>query len=293
MEIESVKTWQWMLAGLFIGFLFSCIVAWSGPAFDTQARDTIEQGEFENGILALATDPKTNLTFGRVAGLDPRLVEEHHKDEPLIQNVTVHPPVPGDHRYWITGQEYWIGVRLVDPSKISGPRRVESQWRNFRYAADVPYKPGYTVREEKHGHDSQNKVAELADLKQALGAKDSFATVNDFLYAVSKLPNSQFKSQYAWWELPAAKWSLPPLAGFMMIGVAWPLTLGVLQSFGVAKPVPVKKAAAPPPKPVAVKPVKAVIPIQVAAPAPKPPPPVDNHEYRGEFYPVAKTTHKE
>jgi hypothetical protein len=295
MEIESIKTWQWMLAGLFVGFLFSCIVAWSGPPFDSQARDTMEQGEFENGILALAEDPATKQPFGRIAGLDLRLLQEYHKGEPMFRNVTVHPPIAGDAHYWITGQKYWIGVRPVDTSKADSPREVASDWQNFRYAAAAPYKPGYAVLADHHGRVPPGRAAELAELKKELGGTDSFSTVKDYLKAVSKLPGSGITYQFAWWELPPAKWSLPPLAGFLMIGIAWPLGLGVLQSLGVAKPAPVKKAlAAPaPPKPVAVKNVKPVIPIAVAPAAPKTPLPEDDRQYRGEFYPVAKSTHKE
>jgi hypothetical protein len=79
-----------------------------------------------------------------------------------------------------------------------------------------------------------------------------------------------------------------------MIGIAWPLTLGVLRSFGISKPAPVK-VIAPPPQPVPVKkPVRPAGPPVVVAPVtPKPPPPVDTRKYGGEFYPVVKTTHKE
>ena len=67
MELEEVKTWQWVLAGLVVGFAFSCIVAWTGPTFDTQARDTIEQGEFENATFGLTK-------FGEI----PWLVRQYH-----------------------------------------------------------------------------------------------------------------------------------------------------------------------------------------------------------------------
>jgi hypothetical protein len=290
MEIEAVKTWQWMLAGLFVGFLFSCIVAWSGPTFDGQARDTIDQGEFENDTYALTK-------YGQFRGL----AAEFHKDQPLLRDVTVHPPIAGDPRYWVTGRYYIAGIKPVDPSKIGGPSKVYEEWMPFKYAATAPYAPGYTVREEKkldRGTSAATRYrnAELADLKKSLGGQDTFPTVTDYLKAVSKLPQNQnFKFQYAWWELRPAKWSLPPLAGFLMIGVAWPLALGVLQNFGMTKPVPVKKPAAhPAPKPAAPKAMKPVVPIQAAAPEPpKPSLPLDLRDYRGEFYPVAKSTHKE
>jgi hypothetical protein len=289
MEIESVKTWQWMLTGLFIGFLFSCIVSWSGPTFDTQPRDTIEQGEFENGAFSLTR-------FVQIRGLE----SQYHEGKPLLRDVTIHPPIPGDPRYWVTGRSYFVGLKPDDPTKPRGPTKVYEEWQPFKYPAVVPYVPGYTLREEKkldRGNNpvQRNRTVEFAELKKELGGEGSFPTVVEYLKAVAKLPkNEDFKFQFAWWELPVAKWSLPPLAGFMMIGVAWPLALGVLTSFGLTKaPAPVKKAAAPPPaKPVAVKPV---VGVKLVAPVPKTPPPPteDDRQYRGEFYPVAKSTHKE
>lgn len=295
MEIQAIKTWQWMLAGLVVGLLFSCIVAWSGPAFDTQARDTMEQGEFENDTVALTR-------FGQISAMIRRFHEdppEHHDDEPVLKDVTVHPPIGTDKRYWVTGRSYYVGYKPVNPSQPRGEQKVYEEWRPFRYAAPVPYAPGFTLREEK-GLDRGTRPMqlarnrELAELKTALGGQTTFHTVNDYLQAVSKLPNANFKfqyfSQYAWWELPIPKWTLPPLAGFLMIGVAWPLTLGMLgvQQKAPLKVIPIK------PEPLPPSPVRPAIPaVAVAAPAPKPPPPIDSREYTGEFYPVVKVTHKE
>ncbi len=231
MEIEEVKTWQWMLAGLIAGFAFSCVVVWSGPAFDTQPRDTIEQGEFENAVISLTK-------FGSL----PRMAASWHKDKPMLRDVTVHPPLAGDaeHSYWVTGRSYFVGLRPVDPLKVIGPKIVYEEWRPFKYAAAAPYLPGYTVRENKKLVENPFRMRQLEALKQALGGQKTFPTVIDFLKAVSAIPEAQLHYQYAWWELPKVRWILPPVAGFSMIGVAWPLALSVLQHFGMSKPTPVK-----------------------------------------------------
>ncbi len=291
MEIESVKTWQWMLAGIVIGFLFSCILVWSGPAFDTQVRDTMEQGEFENDAFALTKFG--HATEGRMGGM----VLKYHKDSagkvlPMLRDVTVHPPIAGDtqRRYWVTGRSYFVGMKPADPTKIGGPQKVFEEWRPFKYAAPIPYVPGYAIHEQKR----HNLSGELAQLKTALGGQSSFPTVNAYLAGVGKLPDANFKFQYAFWEVPAAIWSLPPLAGLLMIGIAWPLTIRTLQYWGVAKPMaaPVKKMAdSPPPKPArtpSTAGVKVIAPVAAKAPVPS-----DAKKYGGEFYPVVKQINKD
>jgi hypothetical protein len=294
MEIEEVKTWQWMLAGLVVGFAFSCIVAWTGPTFDTQARDTIEQGEFETATYGLTK-------FGQLPGI----VRQYHVDAnkkllPLLKDVTVHPPTASDptHRYWVTGRSYFVGLKRIDPTKTNSPEKVIEEWRPFKYPANAPYVPGYTLVQQKKLPKGANQLRELADLKAALGGNSEFPTVIEYLEAVSKLPDSNFKfqpfRQYAWWELPKAMWTLPPVAGVLMIGVAWPLILGILQSYGVAKPAPVKALPKPavPTKPMRAPSTAGVVLAPVAVKAP-PPPPSDAKKYGGEFYPVVKSTHKE
>jgi hypothetical protein len=298
MEIEEIKTWQWVLAGLVVGLAFSCIVAWSGPTFDTQARDTIEQGEFENPTFALTK-------FGQIPrGLRPDLVHLYHVDQnkkllPFLKDVMVHPPSPSDatHRYWVTGRAYFIGEKRVDPTKPNSPLKAFEEWRPFKYPAKAPYIPGYTLVGIKKLPKGSNQLQELADLKTALGGKSEFTNISEYLQAVSKLPDSNFKfqplTQFAWWELPKAMWTLPPLAGVLMIGVAWPLALGILQRIGVAKPAPVKAKPAPVPEP---KPIRApsTAGVVLTPVGPKaPPPPVEAKKYGGEFYPVVKTTHKD
>jgi hypothetical protein len=290
MEIEEIQTWQWMLAGLIAGLLFSCVVSWSGPGFDTQDRETIEQGEFENSTFALTK-------YGAPTAIYPRSgyeINQYHKDQPFLSDVTVHPPIASDPKhYWVTGRFYFIGRKLVDPSKLNGPEKVYEEWKPFKYPTSIPYEPGYAIKEEKKiGGTPRNP--ELANLKKALSDKMSFPTVVEYLNGISALPDSNFKFRFAWWELPKFIWTMPPLAGFLMIGVAWPLALSVLRSFGLAKTPTVKAKPAPIMKPerMPTTAMPAGVVLKATAPA-APPPPSEHKEYGGEFYPVVKTTHKD
>jgi hypothetical protein len=295
MEIEAIKTWQWMAIGLFAGFLLSCVLVWRGPVFDTQNRDTMQQGEFENSTLV-------STKYGRLVGDQARLVGQYHKAQPLLRDVTIHPPLPSDEKhYWVTGRVYFIGLKLVDDSKPRGPMQVYEQWRLFKYPASIPYKPGYQVRADKRldKNAASRRNVELADLKKALGGQGSFPTVLEFVKAVSQLPDNDIKYEYAWWELPVPEWTLPPVAGLLIIGIAWPMALAAMQNYGLAqrpaskakpKPEPAKK----PQRPV-IGATPAGVVIKPAAPPPPPPPPLpgDRKEYGGVYYPVVKTTHKE
>ena len=291
MEIEEIKTWQWVFLGLIAGALFSCVVAWSGPRFDTQDRNTVEQGEFENNCFALTK-------FGQSTGSTAALYNAYYKDLPLVDDVTVHPPIASDPtHYWVTGRFYSIGLKPVDPSKLHSPSKVWGEWKLFKYPAPVPYEPGYAVLEQKklEQYSSPHRIAQLTDLKKALGGQTRFPTVVEYLRAVQSLPENNFKFKYAWWELPRAQWSLPPFAGLLMIGIAWPLTLSALQNYGLAKRPPVKAKA----KPAPVRPLSPgmnVLPAGVILnpPGPAPPPePAEQKEYGGVYYPVVKVKHKE
>jgi hypothetical protein len=291
MEIEAVKTWQWMLTGLIAGLLFSCVVAWSGPGFDTQPRDTIEQGEFENDCFIVTRYGQNNRSL---AGL----YTQYHKGLPFVRDVTVHPPIASDPKhFWVTGRVYSLGLKPVDPTKAGGPAKVFEEWKLFKYQAAIPYEPGYTRRAEKNldRNTESAKNLELASLKNALGGASSFPTVVQYLKAVRSLPGNNFTFNYAWWELPRAMWSLPPLAGFLMIGVAWPLTLSTLQTLGLAKRTQfntkAKTAVKKPSRPASTAMPAGVVLHPVAPEAP--PKPVEHKEYGGEFYPVVKVTHKE
>jgi hypothetical protein len=311
MEIEEVKLWQWMLAGLVAGFLFSGIVAWSGPGFEGQHRDSVLTGEFENKAYPFAIYRKTVQDDSQARSERGKIgnYEAYYKDQPLLQNVIVHQPLRGDseHRYCVVGEYYWIGTRPKDPAKPQGARETIGQWRPFEYAASTPYVPGYAqhIKLELKNHPDRYPNgwvphtpldSDMAELRKSLGNKDSFPTVVEYLKAVETMPNSKLSFKQAWWERPAFMWSLPPLTGLLFIGVAWPLTLSILQNIGVAKRAPVKA----PPKPLQkAEPIKvshtAGVVLQPVKPAPPPPPPPmsENKEYGGEFYPVVKVAHLE
>ena len=291
MEIEEVKTWQWMLAGLIAGALFSCIVAWSGPGYDTQPRDTIEAGEFENAAYAQTKISNQLVQFGKVNHQLLNNIEKYHKGLPRLRSVTVHPPLASDpeHRYWVTGESYTVGMRPRDAAKPASGEEVFEEWKPFKYGAKAPYEPGYALREDKGLTGPPAYDAALAELKKELGGKKSFPTVIDYLKAVQAMPNANVQYRTAWWERPGAMWSLPPAAGFLFIGVAWPMTLSLMQNFGVAKRPQVKAK----PKPVApLEPMRIPqttgVSFKPDTPAPPPPVPTDSKAYGGEFYPVAK-----
>jgi hypothetical protein len=296
MEIEDIKTWQWVLVGLIAGALFSCILAWSGPAFDHQDRDTIEQGEFENRTFALTSVGKIRI----IAGPLEQDFMLYHKGMPVLKDVTVHPPLPADkNHYWVTGSFFSITRKPADPKKPNGPSQDFGEWKLFKYPAPFPYRPGYQVFEDKKLESTplgRRDAAEVAAEKKAFAGQASFPTVVEYLKAVRALPNSNFTFQYAWWELPVYKWTLPPAAGLLIFGVAWPLTLGAMRNYGLAKPVAAKAKPKPVPAKQPVRPSMNKMPAGVVLKetATTPPPvPGERVEYGGEFYPVVKTTHKE
>lgn len=248
MQIEEIKNWQWVLAGLIAGALLSCILVWNGPGFDTQVRDTVEQGEFENRCFALSKVGNIDDVAAATAGY----FRQYHKDMPVLRDVTVHPPIASDpKRYWVTGRYYSIGIKPKDPQKPEGPSQIFEEWKLFKYPAPVPYKPGYAIFEERNlARIARWKdTVQVAAVKKAFGGQASYPTVVEYLKAVQALPGSNFKFQFAWWERPIPKWTLPPLAGLLTIGIAWPLTLSAMRNYGLAKPAVVKAKA----KPAAVK----------------------------------------
>jgi hypothetical protein len=306
MEIEEVKTWQWMLAGLIAGFFFSCIVVWRGPTYDRQNRDAIATGEFEGAVYPFATRKKLaqddqergiGAVRGRIAEIEAYQLDK----QPLLRNLVVHLPQTGDsqHRYCVTGEYVTIGRRPRDSSKPNGPRETYEEWKPFEYPAATPYVPGYSDHIEKQMKNHPNSHAALdidcADLKKSLGGRDSFPTVVDFLKAVSAMPNSNLpRFTQAWWEDRRVIWTMPALAGFLMIGVAWPLAFTVLQNIGMAKPPTVKAKPKPmsEPEPMNILSTAGVstagVVAKSATPPPLPPVPSEGRKYGGEFYPVVK-----
>ena len=211
MQIEDFKTWHWVALGLVAGLAFSLVLTMAGPPFATDELDTVDASIFEHALQ------------GRLlrAG-QPALVARFHKDQPVVRNLIVHPPLRGDdpHKFWVTGQLYHIGPQYKNPTNAAAGEQYVEQWRPFKYPAPAPY-------------SGQN------------GAVAPFPTVAGYLSAMQQRSVPAFTYRTAWQEAPWAVWSLPPVAGLLMIGVAWPLALGILQSAGMARPPKVKAVAKP------------------------------------------------
>jgi hypothetical protein len=265
MQIEDFKTWHWVAIGLIAGLAFSLVLVMSGPPFATQELDTIDASTFEHALLGRLLRPRAQ-----------SLVAQYHKGQPLMRDVIVHPPLRGadPHQFWVTGQLYAIAPRFKNPTDPMAGEVVADRWLSFKYPATAPYV-------------GQNGAG-------IAGAK--FPTVAEYVAAADKAKLTDVTCRVAWQESPAAVWSLPPVAGLLIIGIAWPLTLGIMRSAGMTRPPVVKAAPAPAaPPPPAPKPAPAVR-VVVAPPPPPPPPPVavgDQKEYGGEFYPVVKPVHHE
>jgi hypothetical protein len=269
MQIEDVKTWMWMVAGALAGLVFSAVLTWSGPWFDAESMDTVDAATFEHALL------------GRlIRHAEPALAEKYHKGQPLVRNLVVHPPIYNSTtptRYWVTGELYSIRPQFKDPKSPAGPMVIVEQWVPFKYAAEQPYiawNGANGVVTGNKGTPYPNVIAYLKALQQ----KDKAAN---------------FTYKFAWPETKQALWTLPPLAGLLIIGIAWPTALGAMQSFGMARPPkPAEKPKKPAPKPAAVKPVPGPVGVRVVAPpTPQPAPVGDSKHYGGEFYPVVKPVH--
>lgn len=301
MRIEDVKGWMWAVLGLLVGLAFSGVLVASGPWFDTQSLDTIGQGEFE----------------GRLVGQSPRnegwLVDRFYKGKTLLRNVVVHPPFKGDpsHAWWVSGEACDILLKPKDPKSPSGPRVAVADWMPFKYEAAVPYVPGYAseiakareqaLRDSRQKRESNGRVNALSRRvapteaeRAAFGNQDSFPNVLAYLKAAHGVKDQNFSYQFAYWDLPALQWTLPPLAGLLLIGVAWPLTLTALATYGMARPPKTVKVAKPAPVPTSAptRPTAAVAVIKPPEPPSVPPPPPDGRKFGGEFYPVAKNAAK-
>ncbi len=257
MQIDDFKTWHWVAVGLLVGLAFSLVLTVAGPPFATAELDTVDASTFEYGLQGQLLRPGQ-------AGL----VVRFHRDQPVLRNLIVHPPLAGDdpRKVWVTGQIYKIGPQFKNPAVPSGPQVYVEQWVPFKYPTSVPYR-------------GQN------------GAVGSFPTVAGYLSAMQQRKVPAFTYRVAWPEKPAVVWSLPPAAGLLSLGVAWPLALGILRSWGLAKPVkvaPPKPAAKPAPAP--APPVRVVVAPPLPPPVPQPVAAGDGRRFGGEFYPVEKKT---
>ena len=281
MQIEDLKAWQWVVVGAVVGLMFSASLAAVGPWFDSNQLDTIDLTAFERVLAGLPAETHDN----------PFLVAKYHPGQPVVRDVVVHPPFAGDPtpgRTWVTGQVYSVGPHLKDPKNPTAGSFLGEQWRPFKYPAPVPF----VVR------DAGPELRRRGVVALAPG---TYPTVSEYLAAVGKamahpagdgkpLPFAGYR--FAWPETRAALWTLPATAGVLVVGIAWPLTLGLMGRAGLTRPPKVKVAKVKPAPRSAASPdtagVRVVLPPSaVAAKAP----PVDSKEYGGEFYPVAKNTH--
>ena len=260
MQINDFKGWHWVVIGVVVGLLFSLVLTQAGPPFAGEELDTVDASTFEHALL------------GRlVKNSQQRLNARFHPAQPDLRNVVVHPPLRGatPPQYWVTGQLYDVRARYKNPADVKAGEQYVEQWRPFKYPAPAPY-PG------------QN------------GAVGTFPTVTQYLAAAQKVEPELISYRLAWQERPEAIWSLPPVAGLLLVGVAWPLSLGLMRRMGMAPPprVTEKRAKVAPAGGFPVQLTPSTAGVRVAPPAAPPPPPPDPHEdnrrYGGEFYPVVK-----
>ncbi len=202
MHLEDLKFWHWTIIGLLAGALFGAVKLSQGPWFDKEGIETLDQPTFD---LEAA---------GSQAGLrrDRQLVQRYNGDEPLLRNLVVHAPVMGEptHSYWVTGEYHRIYEDHKKPGDLSSPVVTWGEWVTFKYRAPAPY-------------------------RAAEGAPGRYATVAAFLSAAEKKAPHPIPYRFAWWEQSMPTIVLPTISGILIIGIAWPLTLGLMQGAGLAR----------------------------------------------------------
>jgi hypothetical protein len=203
MQIEDFKTWHWMVLGPIVGILFGCIILWRGPSSDVPNINTLDQGRFERAASG-------------TPGLrrDEALIPEFAAGKPWLKDLVVHPPIQGDNSdtYWVLGEVYSVDVGRKDPKDPASPFVTLGDWSPFRYPAKAPY-------------------------RAVLAAPGVYPSVMDYLTALKqKSPDSTTRYRFAWWDSTAATIALPTMAGFLIIGVAWPMAIHLLQGAGLARP---------------------------------------------------------
>jgi hypothetical protein len=291
-----------MVIGPIVGLLFGCVILFRGPSTDVAGIDTLDQPRFERAAAGLAGGRR-----------EENMLEAYAGDKPFLKDLVVHPPLPGEksNLYWITGK---VLSAELDHENRADPKTKTVLWgdyRPFRYPAPIPY---HAVAVARGTYD--NVMVYLNNVKK-----------NE--------PRAAASYSYAWWDYTLPTLLLPALAGFLMIGVAWPMTIHLMQGAGLAKLPEPKKAKLPKSKPAKAKaavdhsaadarldelntqleedlaagatahgpaaaaatveaPVKALTasPAETAATAAAEQERLIR-EYGGEFYPVAKTAHKE
>jgi hypothetical protein len=212
MQIESFKTWHWMLIGVFVGLLFGGVKLWQGPTFDVDSQDSLDQPSFEHALLAIPERSQTTL------------VQQYRKQLPgdyLVTGLTVHPPSPDDPKvYWVSGWEFRVTPQRPDPKTPGKTLPPYAKWTRFIYKANSPY-------------------------TAFNGAPGKYPTIVEYLRAFSKLPVAKFTFRVAWWENPTMTLVLPSFAGLLLIGIVWPLTLNLMVRTGLAKQPEPKAAKLP------------------------------------------------
>jgi hypothetical protein len=210
MQLEDFKTWHWMVLGPIIGLIYGGIILFSGSTAEGTKIETIDQGSFERAV-------------SKIAGLNSRerYLPEYAADRPWIKNLVVHPPLPDDEKtYWVMGKIYTIGHGHENPKDPTSPEAVYGNWDAFRYEAKMPY-------------------------HAANGAPGIYPTVMAYLDTLKKnSPDAHVVYRFAWWDATAPTLILPAMAGFLIIGVAWPMAMQVMQGAGLA-PVPQPKVKLP------------------------------------------------
>ena len=203
MHLENLRFWHWTIIGLLAGALFGGDKLTQGAWFDIEGLETMDQPTFDHEIAGMIVANRS----------DRRLIQAYHADQPMLKNLVIHPPVEDEptHSYWITGKYYRVYVDNVKPGDASTPIVNREDWVPFRYRAAVPY-------------------------RSTAAAAGSYPTVVEYLAAVKKkYPTAAVPSRFAWWEQSMPTMLLPAAAGLLIIGIAWPLTLMLMQGAGLAR----------------------------------------------------------
>jgi hypothetical protein len=204
MHLENVKFWHWTIIGLLVGVLFGGVKLSQGPWFDVEGLETLDQPTFDREVAGMqSTIPRH----------DRQLIQQHHAGEPMLKDLVVHGEVSGEptHSYWVTGRFFRISVDHQKQGDNSSPVVAIGEWVPFKYRAAVPYTSTVTLP----GH---------------------YPTVVDFLAAVQrKYPKGFVPYRFAWYEQTQPTMLQLPIAGLLIIGIAWPLTLMLMQGAGLAR----------------------------------------------------------
>ena len=139
--------------------------------------------------------------------------QKYHKDQPLLKELEVHAPLGGDEGkdWWVTGKSYSI----VKDHKIEGdaksPMVLIERWVPFKYPAKAPY-------------------------KATTGNIGTYPNVLAYLQTVAKRnPKVAVPYKYVWQTGPLMPYVMLPAAGVLLLGLAWPATLALMQHAGLAR----------------------------------------------------------